>query len=35
MIAKGLATTTINGYVDRIRRMFKWAGSEKLIAWHK
>jgi integrase len=32
MIAKGLALKTINSYVERIRRMFKWAVSEQLIS---
>jgi integrase len=32
MIAKGLARKTINSYVDRIVRMFKWAVAEQLIA---
>ena len=31
MIAQGLARTTINQNVGRIRRMFRWAASEELI----
>jgi integrase len=31
MIADGLARGTINDYVDRIRRMFRWGVSQQLI----
>lgn len=31
MIAQGLARTTINQNIGRIRRMFRWAASEELI----
>lgn len=31
MTARGLARTTINQNVGRIRRMFRWAASEELI----
>jgi integrase len=32
MIAKGLARSTINSYIDKIRRMFKWAVSEQKVS---
>ncbi len=31
MVRSGLARTTVNGRVNRIRRAFKWAASEELI----
>jgi integrase len=31
MIAAGLARTTINHRIDRVRRMFKWAVAEELV----
>ncbi|MFG0316312.1 MAG: tyrosine-type recombinase/integrase, partial [Planctomycetota bacterium JB042] len=37
MVAAGLARPTVNGYVARIRRAFKWAVGEELVpadAWH-
>lgn len=30
-ITKGIARTTINGYVSRIKRMFKWATAQELV----
>lgn len=34
MIGKGLCRTTINGYVSRIRQVFRWAVENELVPGH-
>lgn len=34
MIARGLCRTTINGYVSRIRQVFRWAVENELVPGH-
>lgn len=34
MIAKGLCRSTINGYVSRIRQVFRWAVENELVPGH-
>lgn len=34
MIGKGLCRTTINGYVSRIRQVFRWAVGNELVPGH-